>query len=942
MIRSRPEPGILAASLACLWLCFLAVTLTALVALPALAGQARAEAPVMVRPDRLTVVLDDDYPPCVFRAPDGDVQGILVDTGMLWEKKTGVPVSPVAMDWNAAQEFVRQDKADTLFPSALVRYTLWTLAAVAAAALVLAAFNVLLRRRVRRQTFRLRELLTAMGQSEERYRELVEGANSVILRLDLRGRVTFCNAYGQRFLGYDQGGMLGRSLAELIEPQARQGELAELLDAISQSPESNRCLVRENRRRNGEPVWIAWAMRAVRDPDGQIREIQCIGNDVTERRRAEEALCDSQERYALVAKGANDGIWDWDLRTNTVYFSPRYMEILGYGPDAVGQSVEEWTKRIHPEDAEAVIRENKRCADGEIDNFAVEYRLRHKDGAYRWILGRGASLKNAQGAVVRMAGTHTDITRRKKDEAALRESQDRLSKLFRFSPVGIVVSARRDGRLIEVNEAAARLFGYAKNDVIGRTSLEIGLWPRTEDRDGLVAEIGRQGAVMAQEVELRHKNGARLVTLYSAVPSQAYGEACILSVLVDITERKAMEQALLRSKEAAEAANRAKSEFLSTMSHEIRTPMNTILGMTGVLAESRLSERQAEAIRAIEIAGGNLLGLLSDILDLSQIEAGGLIMEEKACDPVELAGNVVDMMRPDAAKKGLDLRLASLGELPASVFCCPERIRQVLVNLVGNAVKFTASGEIVVEVGREENPRSGPRLRLAVRDTGIGISADKLAAIFDRFTQVNATSSRHCGGVGLGLAICKKLVELMDGHIRVESQEGRGSAFTVTLPLRPASQAAETRGAAQPAGQASLARRAGGGAARVLLVEDSTTNAEVMRLMLEGSPFALTWAPSGPAALEVFRDQPFDIVLMDVEMPEMDGYQTTEALRRLEADQGRRRTPVIALTAHAFEEHRQRSLEAGCDDFQVKPIPKAKLLETLDTWMAVQPRAAVS
>ncbi len=363
--------------------------------------------------------------------------------------------------------------------------------------------------------------------------------------------------------------------------------------------------------------------------------------------------------------------------------------------------------------------------------------------------------------------------------------------------------------------------------------------------------------------------------------------------------------------------------------------MNTILGMVDVLAGTPLTPEQIHAIKAIEHAGGNLLGLLNDILDLSQIEAGGLIMEEKPCDIVDLATKTADMLRPDAARKGIALRLQAQDGLPARVLCCPERVRQVLVNLLGNAIKFTVQGEVVLEIGAVDDPRSGPKLRLAVRDTGIGIPADKRSIIFERFTQINASASRSFGGVGLGLAICKKLVETMGGRIVVDSQEGRGSTFTVTLPLHPA----DTRAAGIPAG--TTAPRAPSPLtrpARVLLVEDSATNAEVMRLMLEGAPFEVTWVPSGQAALEACRETSFDVVLMDVEMPGMDGYETTRALRGLEAETGRPRAPIVALTAHAFEEHRRRALAAGCDDFQVKPIPKAKLIDTLETWAALAPR----
>ncbi len=1056
------------------------------------AGQVPAE-PVFRQPRHLTVVLDRDYPPYVFPKPDGGVQGILVDRWRLWEEATGVPVTLVPMEWDAAQDYMLAGKADVidtlfetelrrkhylfskpyatievpvfvhkdlgglrdsaslrgfpvgvkagdasivtlrdlgiqslipfdsyeaviraagegkvkvfcvdkppalhylyklrqeeafrlaftlysgqfhravrqgddallrfvedgfsritadryaaldrkwmgaaLFPSASFRQALWALAGVAALALALLSANAVLRRKVRRQTATLQELLDAVVRSEERYRELVENAGSVIIRLDPIGRVVFCNAFGQRFFGHTQEQMLGRTLAGCIDPPEADGAAswAALLAAVTDSATGTLSVDRRHRTRDGDTVWVAWSLRALRGAAGVPGEYLCVGADITERKQTEEALAASDARYALVARGANDGIWDWDLRANTVYFSPRYLEILGHAPTDGPPSLEEWTGRIHPDDAEAVLGENKRCINGEIDNFSIEYRMRHQDGSYRWILGRGASLRDADGQVVRLAGTHTDITRRKQDEETLRESQDQLAKIFRYSPVGIAVTTRSEGRIVDVNDAGARMFGYEKSDVSGRTTVELGLWQRPEDREALMAEIAARGSVVGKELELRHKNGTTVVTLYSAVPNQVYGEPCLLAVLVDITERKAMEQALRRSKEVAEAANRAKSEFLSTMSHEIRTPMNTILGMADMLAESGLPPEHAQALTAIKAAGAALLGLLNDILDLSHIEAGGLILEEKACDIVLLASQVTDMMRPAAARKGLDLRLDVRAALPPRIACSPDRIRQVLVNLLGNAVKFTDQGEIVLEIDREEHASTGSWLRLAVRDTGIGIPEEKQGVIFDRFTQVNASTSRHHGGVGLGLAICNKLVHMLGGAIHVTSRPGQGSVFTVTLPLRSASPPPASAGL-----RPSRSRRAAPShKGALLLIEDSPSNAEVTRLMLEGSAFDLTWAPNGQAGLEAFRDKPFDLVLMDLEMPGMDGCQTTEALRRLEEEIGRPRTPVIALTAHAFEEYRQRSLDAGCDDFQVKPIAKAKLLDTLETWMALRPQ----
>ena len=1072
--------------------------LAVLAALCLLAGTAPAQTapdgtpptPTPTPPKTLSVVLDRDYPPYVFQTPQGAPQGILIDTWRLWERVTGVPVTFILQDWNAAQDLMLRGKADVidtlfenaerrkyylfskpyatievpvfvhddlggirdaaslrgfavgvkkgdasaarlaaqgvgplipfegyeavvraagegkvkvfcvdrppalyylykfglagdfrlafvlysgqfhravrkgdeellrfvedgfsritpgqyadienkwrgekLFPSRGLRYALWAAAGLGLVAAVLFAAATWLRRVVRRQTGTLNDLLAAVRQSEERYRELVESAGVVIVRLDVLGRVIYCNSFAQRVFGQPQPRLLGRDLGLFDDPAAQppQAPWREILSGIADAPGGAGARDRRHQGAEGRSVWIAWTIRQLAATQGGGEAFLCVGADITERKRAEKALAASEARYALVVRGTNDGVWDWDLLADTVYFSPRYREILGLPPGNAPLRPDAWTSRLHPDDAEAAIRAHKRCADGETGAYTAQYRLRHADGAFRWISERGAGLADASGRVVRMAGGITDITGRKRDEDALRESQDLLAKIFRYALVGITVTSRRDGRIVDVNEAGARMFGYRASDVVGRSSLDIDLWPSPQERQAFVEELAGTGAIVAKETALRHKNGTLVVTLISAVPIQTGGEPCILCVLVDITERKAMEQALRRAKDAAEAANRAKSEFLSTMSHEIRTPMNTILGMTATLAVAELPPEATRALAAIKIAGTNLMGLLGDILDLSQIEAGGFIMEEKPCDVAALAADLVEMLRPDAARKGLDITLDIQAELPPRLIVSPDRVRQVLVNLLGNAIKFTQTGGVALELGREEDPAAGPLLRLAVRDTGIGIPADKREVIFERFTQVDAGTGRKFGGVGLGLAICKKLVDLMGGRLRVDSRPGEGSLFTVTLPLRPAA-------AAAPAGDAPVAAVPSPRRGAVLLIEDSPGNAEVIRLMLDGTPYDLTWAPSGEAGLSQLRERPFDVVLMDMEMPDMDGYETTEALRRLEDERGRPRVPVVALTAHAFEEHRQKSLAAGCDDFQVKPIAKRRLLETLDTWMALGPQ----
>ncbi|MBF0370750.1 MAG: response regulator [Magnetococcales bacterium] len=401
------------------------------------------------------------------------------------------------------------------------------------------------------------------------------------------------------------------------------------------------------------------------------------------------------------------------------------------------------------------------------------------------------------------------------------------------------------------------------------------------------------------------------------------------------TELQAAKREAEKGRAAAEAGNRAKSEFLATMSHEIRTPLNAILGMGELLQETEVSEEQGQYLTTLHKAGESLLALISDILDLSKIESGQWDMEEMVFDLHELVTGSLEIQENIAREKNIELKLNLDPEVPQYVSGDPNRLRQIVLNLLGNAIKFTPAGKVSFSIEKSKTKNTPPTqeemIHFTVTDTGIGISQDKLESIFQPFVQADSTTTRRFGGTGLGLTICQKLVERMDGHIRVESQPGQGGTFHFEIPLA-ASEPTPVSPTPPEAPREQRRRRENPTATpglSILLVEDNEDNRLLIETFLKKSAHRLDYAQNGREGLEMFMAKPYDVVLMDIQMPVMDGYTATRGIRTWESKNHAGHTPVAALTAHAMHEHHELVMEAGCDHHLSKPIRKQNLLDFL-------------
>ncbi|MGD0586517.1 MAG: PAS domain S-box protein [Oryzomonas sp.] len=639
----------------------------------------------------------------------------------------------------------------------------------------------------------------------------------------------------------------------------------------------------------------------------------------------------SQERYQKLVDTVEGIVWEAAVAAaDTLRFtfvSAQAERMLGYPVTAWLSDPDFCHDHIHPEDHEWVM-DSCREMVREKKSRQFDFRMIGADGRTLW-LRNAVSVIAEDGQSPILRGLMIDITERREMMDSVRKSEAKFRSYIEFAPIGVSV-VDHTGRYVELNRTGAAMLGYSKAELIGMSIAD--LMPPEYRKTGLhnFEKLKEEGSSMRESLLVR-KDGSQAWVSLQAVKLDADS---FIGFFQDITERKQTELALISAKEAADAANAAKSRFLANMSHELRTPLNGIIGMSGLLMDTDLNPEQLEYAGIALKSSKELLNQIDELLDFARIEAGKILFEKSDFNLRAVIKDTIQILSLQAEEKSLQLAWQVEPDVPLQLRGDPGRLAQIIRNIVGNGIKFTRQGGVTVHVSRIAEEAQQVSLRFAVTDTGIGIPPEYLGSIFTPFVQVDGSSTRKYSGTGLGLAISSQLAELMGGSIDVASSAGSGSTFHITLPFEkqgrePISIKENETEAIFVNHEADAPQRA-----RILLAEDHATNRRVIRMMLNKLGYGADAVANGLDAVKALEKTPYDLVLMDCQMPEMNGYDATAVIRDPESGVLNHATPVIALTANAMAGEREKCIEAGMDDYLSKPVLVQDLETVLNKWLA--------
>jgi PAS domain S-box-containing protein len=799
-------------------------------------------------------------------------------------------------------------------------------------------------------------------------RAIFNSANFSSIATDAKGVIQIFNVGAERMLGYTAAEVMNKiTPADISDPQeviARAKALSiELGTPIT--PGFEALVFKASRgiediyeltyfRKDGSRFPAVVSVTALRDAQDAIIGYLLIGTDNTARKQAEEALLKAGALQRAIFNSANFSSIATDAKGVIQIFNVGAERMLGY-------TAAEVMNKITPadiSDPQEVIARAKalsvelgtpitpgfealvfKASRGIEDIYELTYV--RKDASRVPAVVSVTALRDAQDAIIGYLLIGTDNTARKLVEAEQKKLDQRLrdqqfyTRSLIESNIDAIMTTDPSGIITDVNKQMEALTGCTRDELIGAPFKSYFTDP--DRAEAAIKLVMTEQKVTDYELTACARDGTCTVVSYNATTFYDRGRTLqgVFAAARDVTEGKRVEAELQQAKAIAESASQSKSDFLASMSHEIRTPMNAIMGIADLLAKTTLSPEQDGYVQIFRRAGDNLLHLINDILDLSKVEASQLELERTAFSLGDLLGKVTEMVAVRAGEKGLALVCDVAPNVPTDLIGDPTRLRQVLLNLLGNAIKFTESGEVALRV-TSDNASTPGALRFAISDTGIGIPEDKLGVVFERFTQADSSTTRRFGGSGLGLTISKRLVELMGGQIRVESGVGEGSVFSFTVPL-------EIWSGATPHAAVAVDEATGPflPALRILLVEDSPDNRAITVAYLRDTPYVVDFAENGAVACEKFASGNYDLVLMDRQMPVMDGLTATREIRKWELANGRAPTPIIALTAAALKGDREKCMAAGCTAFLTKPIKQEVLLQAIKDRSAVDPASPV-
>jgi len=807
------------------------------------------------------------------------------------------------------------------------------------------------------QNEELKRTKLEMNNALAKYSALYDFAPIGLFTLDENRCILEVNIAGAELLGVKRANLLNRPFELFVALEDCQSFIAFSKSAFETSA---RQICELSLLRDRVPTLYARIEgMATRCHISDGKQFRIAVMDITERKRAEDSLRLSEEKFRLAFENAFVGIAQTNRDKRIVEINQEFCRMLGYTKEELlGRSLFDF---IHPDDLDACIAGAERVENRVIAKLSIKTRYLRRNGTSIWadvivsVVHEDKSKSKSQFNLV----VAKDITQQKMAEDALQESEKRFRDAIDNFP-NVFVIYDEDRRVRFVNSKGLEILGLSERDVVGRKDEEI-FSPEMINSYLPALKLAAETKMPQTLERTRPKSMGSQVVIINIIPLlDEHGKVRrILGITHDITKRKQAEDALrrardelelrveertaelvkinedlTRAKEAAEAAAVAKSQFLATISHELRTPLNAVIGMTSLLLNERLPPEQMESIEIIRTSGEDLLALINKILDFSKMEKGKMELERLPFELRKCIEDSVHLLTGEASNKNLKLTYSIDKNVPDIIISDQVRLRQVLGNLLSNAVRFTDKGEVTLSVSSRQKMWDLHEFHFSVRDTGIGIPRDMMHKLFNPFSQVDASNTRKYGGTGLGLAICKNLVEMMGGRIWAESEPGKGSIFHFTIVAQAFSegnfdaQGSDTQDLdAQKFQMDDDPNKGMDKNLRILLAEDNLLNQKVTMRMLQRLGYPAKAVADGREAISALERQHYDIVLMDVQMPEMDGIEATRIIRQ---KLGMAKHPkIIALTAYAMEEDRERCIESGMDDYIAKPVKIEELKAAL-------------
>ena len=726
--------------------------------------------------------------------------------------------------------------------------------------------------------------------------------------------VIWANEAFEKITGYNIFDLKGKKLGDVLKGEKTDSNVLERARECTKNKRSFAVDLLAYRK-DGEPIWISVINSVILNAAGEVdKEVEVI-IDITARKRAEEEL----ETLSMVASKSSTGVVIRNEKGNVTWVNAALTEIIGYEPEElIGKPL---GAVLTGENTQKDILDLTTRSTEDKKPYSVELLVYKKDGTPFWIFTSSTPILNSDGEIERQVEIIVDITERK-----YAEEQLTLLSLVASKTMNGVVISDSSGRIKWVNEAFEHMSGFSLEELKGQRAGELAAGDETDlEQVEHMRQQTRKALPSTIEAVFYRKDRSPIWVSVSNTPTfnpdGSFDQQ--VAIINDISKRKLVEQELIKTREEALQLSKAKETFLSVMSHEIRTPLNAVIGITHLLLDDNPTEAQLENLKILNFSSQNLLSLINDVLDFTKIETGNMVLEKADVNLKDLVSQTLNTLQFKTLDKDVKLKSEIDHRIPLYVLGDHTRLYQILINLLGNAVKFTETGEVKLKLDLISEKQKTIQVSFEVSDTGIGIEPDKIDYIFETYTQASSDTTRKYGGTGLGLAITKRLVELHNSHITVESKIGKGSSFTFTIEFERSAQTSLSA----PNALADIPLNS-----TILVVDDNYINRLLVGKVLGKWGIKVDYAENGEMALEKVKKTPYDIILMDLQMPVMDGLEATRAIRNLSGDYYRK-LPIIALTASIITNERMKIYECGMNDFVMKPFIPAVLYEKIRSYL---------